>query len=257
MHEIKNNGPHNIIKCIQTKDIIQAKYDVFNENLGKIAKEFEEEEKRKRAAEEAMKLKKAQEEAAALKLAQEAQAKKLAEQETANKLAQQKELKKQQVQNVNDNDKNGINSSTFASYEQTKLNFERIRKEVEDCFNITSQKLYKFDLQKAINFPLNSLLEDNTSEDNRKLYAEKKETLLKLLSGQSCAITTTLTVNTGKHPRAVDFCLVYLARKLVEKGEETVASRPETSFQYVQVVIEVFKKVKNFEPILMGQFQEK
>ena len=247
MHEIRNNLSQTMIKCVQTKDIIQAKYNGFNENLNKVVKEKEEEEKRRKAAEEAMKL----------KIAQEAEAKKLAEQAAANKLAQQKEIKKQQVQSVNDADKKGINSSALASYEQTREKFERIRKEVEDCFSHTSQKLYKFDLQKAINFPLNSLLEDNTSEENRRLYADKIKTLLRLLSGQTCAITTTLTVNTGKHPRAVDFCLVYLARKIVEKGEETVASRPETAFQYVQVIIEVFKHVKSFEPILMGQFQEK
>lgn len=39
--------------------------------------------------------------------------------------------------------------------------------------------------------------------------------------------------------------------------KETVASRPETSFQYCLVIIEVLKQLDKFEKILMGQFQEK
>jgi len=50
-----------------------------------------------------------------------------------------------------------------------------------------------------------------------------------------------------------------LARKLVEKGEETVSSRPETAFQYCLVCTEVLKAQQNnlFEDILMSQFQAK
>jgi hypothetical protein len=54
----------------------------------------------------------------------------------------------------------------------------------------------------------------------------------------------------------VDFCLVYLARKLVEKGEETVGSRPETAFQYSQLIIDVLRQVPRFEAVILGQMQE-
>lgn len=66
-----------------------------------------------------------------------------------------------------------------------------------------------------------------------------------------------MTVNPTRHPRAIEFCLVYLARKLVEKGEETVGSRPETAFQYSQLLIDILKQVPEFENIILGQFQEK
>ena len=86
---------------------------------------------------------------------------------------------------------------------------------------------------------------------------EKIKTITRLLSGQTCAITSTLTVNATKHPKAIDFCLVYLAKKLVDKSEETVASRPETAFQYCRIITEVCKCVPHFESIILGQFQEK
>ena len=47
----------------------------------------------------------------------------------------------------------------------------------------TTKSLGKFDLQKAVNFPLNSMLEDNSSEDNRRNFNEKIKTLLRLLNG--------------------------------------------------------------------------
>ena len=163
----------------------------------------------------------------------------------------------QKVNSINTNDKKGLNELTLNNYETIRQSFENLRRDVENCFNESSLKMYKFDLQKAINFPINSLLDDKTSEENRRQFAEKIRTLLKLLAGQTCTITTTLTVNPTKHPRAIEFCLVYLARKLVEKGEETVASRPESAFQYVQVIVQILKQNGNFEPILMGQFQER
>lgn len=135
--------------------------------------------------------------------------------------------------------------------------FEKYRKESEEALNTRDFKMYKFDLQKAINFPLNSMLEDKDSEENRRNFNEKIKTLIRLLSGQTCTITSTLTVNPTKHPKAIDFCLVYLARKIVEKGEETVGSRPETSFQYCQLIVDILKTVPHFEIILMGQLQER
>ena len=65
-------------------------------------------------------------------------------------------------------------------------------------------------------------------------------------------------MNPSKHPRAVPFCTLYLVRKLAEKGEETVASRPETAFQYASVVVGCARHVAvNFDTLLMAQLQEK
>jgi hypothetical protein len=164
---------------------------------------------------------------------------------------------KQTSKNVNENDKYGVNQITFDVYGYYKSKFEQFRKESEAALSETSLKMYKFDLQKAINFPLNSLLEDKSSEEGKRNFAEKIKTLVRLLSGQTCTINSTLTVNPTKHPKAIDYCLVFLAKKLIEKGEETVGNRPETAFQYCQVITEVLKHVGDFETILVAQFNEK
>lgn len=133
----------------------------------------------------------------------------------------------------------------------------RLRYETDQALSVPTLKMYKFDLQKAINFPLNSLLDDKTSDENKRNFSEKIKTLCRLLSGQTCTITSTLTVNPSKHPQAIDFCLVYLARKMVEKSEDTVASRPESAFQYAQLILDVLRQVKYFEVILIAHFNEK
>ena len=172
-----------------------------------------------------------------------------------------KDQGKQLVQSVNENDQQGINQKqTLSRYAATAQTLSQFRKETEETFGAdASLKTYRFDLQKAINFPLNSLLEDKGGEasENRRNFGEKIKTLVRLLSGQTCTITSTLTVNPSKHRRAIDYCLVYLARKLVEKGEESVGNRPETAFQYGQVVVEVMKQMRSFEVILFGQMSEK
>ena len=159
------------------------------------------------------------------------------------------------IQSVDENNKAGINRFTFEIYKKVEKQIDQIRKESEDALNVKEFKLYKFELQKAINFPLNSLL--GTNENSDANFHEKIKTLLRLLSGQTCKVTSSITIDTSKHPRAIDFCLVYLGRKIVEKGEETVSSRPNTSFEYVQVIIEIIKAKNEFETILMGQLQER
>lgn len=150
----------------------------------------------------------------------------------------------EQVKSVDETNKMGVLASTLEEYDKNQLTLARLRFETEQALSGNTLKMYKFDLQKAINFPLNSLLEDKTSDENRRNFSEKIKTLCRLLSGQMCTITSTLTVNPTKHPQAIDFCLVYLARKLVEKSEETVASRPESAFQYAQLIHDVLRQVR-------------
>jgi hypothetical protein len=200
---------------------------------------------REKAAAEA---KKAQEEAAE-------RAKQAAEKQRRDEEAK----KAAAVTNLNDNDKQGINSLTLAKYETYQKQFSEFRKDAEDALSAANLKMYRFDLQKAINFPLNSMLEDKEgdSSENRRNFVEKIKTLGRLLSGQTCTITSTLSVNPSRHAKSIDYCLVYLARKLSEKSEESVGNRPETAHQYCQVAIEVLKQIRQFEVILIGQLQEK
>ena len=49
----------------------------------------------------------------------------------------------------------------------------------------------------------------------------------------------------------------YLAAKLIEKGENTVASRPESAFQYSYLAHIVIKSQPVFEKVLLSHFFDK
>ncbi len=141
-------------------------------------------------AEEAIKLKEAAEKRAedtkklneaAEKAASEQKEKELCE--AKQRTAQAKVETTNRVKAVNEDDKNGVNSLTFVEFNKRKDAFVKLVSDVEEPFKETALKMYKFDLQKAVNFPLNSMLEDKSSEDNKKNFNEKIKTLLRLLKG--------------------------------------------------------------------------
>lgn len=207
------------------------------------------EQRRRVEAQEAEKQQRQRAEEAEKQQRQRADQTKRAEREKQNDL----------LKNVDQNNKNGITKATQANYEKLQTQMCKLRKECEDALNAVQFKMYKFDLQKAVNFPLNSLLDDSerSIEENKRNFTEKIKTLCKLFSGQTCTITSTLTVNATKNPRAIDYCLLFLAKKVIEKAEDTVAARPETAFQYAYLIIEVMQQVNAFDEILIAQFHEK
>ena len=232
-----------LVKCIKNGEELDKRQSYLEERGNFV---------RKRLEEEATKLKA---EEAKLKAEEEARRKAI---EAAEALkAQENQNKKNLVKKVDDMDKNGISHETYSFYVKNRDYYEKMRNETEEAFKDKTLKIYKFDLQKAINFPLNSLLDDKNSEENRRNFIEKIKTLCRLLTGQICMITSTLTVNPTKHPRAIDYSLAYLAKKLVEKSEETVASRPEFASQYAHVAIQVMIHNPKFENLLLAQINEK
>ena len=211
LNSIFSNLKENLISYIKIGEGFERELAQFSDNIDKKI----EAEKERKAAEEALKIEhnRQLEENTRLSL--------IKQQETQQAKAKSLQLKLDQqnlVKSVNDDDKKGINHLTFVGYEANRNYLDKLRVDVEEPLNDKSLKMYKFDLQKSINFPLNSLLDDKTNEDNKRNFNEKIKTLLRLLAGQTCVITSTLTVNPSKHPLGVDFCMIYLARKIVEKG---------------------------------------
>lgn len=173
---------------------------------------------------------------------------------TDNDVLKETQNQKQQVNNYSLR----ISKVRLREYNNITESANQIRKELETIFNSDANlKSYKFELQKAIVFPLNSLLNDESSQYAQREFMKKVETIVKLLSGQICTITSTLTVNPTKHERATEYCMEYLAKKLVEKSEETVASRPETAFHYVTLITNVTKEFPLFNTLLLASIYEK
>lgn len=225
----------------------QEKTELAKREAEKKDEERRQEEARKLAAE------KAKQEAERIK--QEEDRKKA----EAEKAVQAQKLKDEEAKQQSDSiNKSGIMQHSLELYNKITTEANQIRKELEAIFNAdASLKSYRFELQKAINFPLNSLLNDESSVAAQREFMDKVKTITRLLSGQTCTITSTLTVNPNKHKRATEYCMEYLARKLIEKSEETVASRPETAFQYVTLITNVTKQFPLFNTLLLASIYEK
>ena len=87
------------------------------------------------------------------------------------------------------NDKLGLNSLTLEAFERRRVALKEAHAETEAAFaQPAAMKMYKFDLQKAINFPLNSLLDDKSNEDNVRNFNDKIKTLVRLLSKEDTRI---------------------------------------------------------------------
>ena len=170
----------------------------------------------------------------------------------------------------------GISPHALTKYKELINHYKNSQIEFDSIFNEPQLKSYKNDLQQAINFTLNSLLEDENQSNNKRNFEDKIKTLLRLFNGDTCVITSILTVNPKRHPKglihffiflklaesflknlAIEFCLNYLARKIVEKGENTVESRPKTAFQYAQLAMIIVNQHPIFKNILIGHFFDK
>ncbi len=98
--------------------------------------------------------------------------------------------------------KNGILPHSLNKYKELESFMKNRQNEYNAVFNNSQNqelKNYKFDLQKAITFLLNSLLVDD--EDNKRNFEDKIKTILRILNGETCVITSILTVNPKKHPK--------------------------------------------------------
>ena len=98
----------------------------------------------------------------------------------------------------------GIAAHSLSRYEELVNLMKTRQTEYSTIFNTTDElKKYRLDLQKAINFLLNSLLDDDV--DAKKNFDDKIKTILRILNGEICAVTSILTVNTKKHPKGLLF----------------------------------------------------
>jgi hypothetical protein len=98
--------------------------------------------------------------------------------------------------------KNGILPHSLNKYKELESFMKNRQNEYDAVFNNSQNqelKNYKFDLQKAINFLLNSLLDDDN--DNKRNFEDKIKTILRILNGETCVITSILTINPKKHPK--------------------------------------------------------
>jgi len=112
------------------------------------------------------------------------------------------------------------------------------------------EKQFKFDLQKAVNTPLNSLSGVSSAH-----LQDKVDKLVTLLSGAQVTVgERTITVN--QHPHAKSFCMGLAAKKLAKQGEDVVTADHKLAFPAATLALALWDKFPDFGKLLLAYMFE-
>ncbi|KAK3804425.1 hypothetical protein RRG08_006724 [Elysia crispata] len=110
-------------------------------------------------------------------------------------------------------------------------------------------KQYRFDLQRAVNTPINAI----SGLDSHHLR-DKLHRLLALLRGQEVKVSGR-SVRADRTPEALLFCQNLVAKMLVRKGEEQVSSLHESAFPIAAVLLGLWCEFPIVGDLFMAHLQ--
>ncbi|ESO97958.1 hypothetical protein LOTGIDRAFT_209149 [Lottia gigantea] len=111
-------------------------------------------------------------------------------------------------------------------------------------------KKYKFELQKAVNTPINAISAEKSSH-----LQDKLQRLNLLLSGYTVE-STGKRISAKEVPEGILFCKNLAARMIVKKGSEQVASKHETAFGIAAVTVGIWCNSPDFGDLILAHFHQ-
>ncbi|CAH1273773.1 GLE1 [Branchiostoma lanceolatum] len=145
----------------------------------------------------------------------------------------------------------------LTTYTQTIIKYRDLQTNLDNCVQSclplakpsdSQLKKYAFDLQKAVNTPLNAISSHSASHVTDKLGR-----LCRLLQGQQVEVSDK-RVSATSHPLAIVYCKELLARKFMKQGVEQIASNHESAFPIAAVAVGVWIEFPDVGELLMAHF---
>ena len=121
---------------------------------------------------------------------------------------------------------------------------------IKDIVWADNEKTFKFDLQRAVNTPLNSLSGVSSAH-----LQDKVDKLVLLLSGGQVTVGDK-TVSIQQHPHAKKFCLGLAAKKLAKQGEDVVSSDHKSAFPAATFALAIWDQFPEFGNLLLAYMFE-
>ena len=112
------------------------------------------------------------------------------------------------------------------------------------------EKQFKFDLQKAVNTPLNSLSAVSSAH-----LKDKVDKLVSLLSGEQVTVGER-TISVTQHQHAKSFCMGLAAKKLAKQGEDVVTADHRLAFPAATLALAIWDKFPDFGKLLLAYMFE-
>lgn len=144
-----------------------------------------------------------------------------------------------------------LSSGSSSSLKRYLHYMDLLEKNKEFCHDLATNvalKKYRFELQKAINTPVNAI-----SSQSGTHLRDKLERLIKLLTKHPVE-TSDRQISISDHPQGQQFCLDLLAKKFVRQGEEQVSSSHKAAFPIAAVIVGLWSKDEAFGELLLGHF---
>lgn len=137
----------------------------------------------------------------------------------------------------------------FQEYTRLQQKLKDTETAIQVLSSTSQLKKLKFDLQKAVNIPVNAI-----SAVSGAHMRDKLQRLLVLLSGQQLEIANK-RVSVNEHPAALTFCKHLIAKMVVKKGEEQVSSIFESAFPLAAVTVGILAEHPDIKDLLLAHFQ--
>lgn len=139
---------------------------------------------------------------------------------------------------------------SLEEYNKLQENLKSVQKSYEELKQSKDKDLkkYCFDIQKAINTPINAV-----SSQSGAHFMDKLRRLQNLLNGQTVEVGTK-KVSAVSHPAGMAFCKELLAKKLVKQGQEQVSSNYKSAFPFAALAVGLWSQYPDVGDLILANF---
>lgn len=136
----------------------------------------------------------------------------------------------------------------FKQYMELQKKLTTVEEALQVLTSTPQLKKLKFDLQKAINTPINAI--SPVSGDHLR---DKLKRLLSLLNGNTVEVAGR-SVSASQHQAGQLFCKYLIAKMFVRKGEEQVTSKHDSAFAIAMVAVALWGEHRDMGDMYQAQF---
>lgn len=137
-----------------------------------------------------------------------------------------------------------VDKDSLQLYRNSKQLLENHRMLCSSLISSDAMKKFRFECQKAINIPVNTI--SGTSSEH---LFDKFEKLHSLLAGKP-------PINANQHPQGIAFCKYLLAKKFASQGESLVSSNSKAVFPQAAVAVALWSEYPDFGELLLACFHK-
>ncbi|KAK7480067.1 hypothetical protein BaRGS_00028704 [Batillaria attramentaria] len=143
----------------------------------------------------------------------------------------------------------GALAAVFLEYEQNKKLLADVDAKLQPFIGNQQMKKLRFDLQRAVNTPINAISPVSSAH-----LRDKLQRLRALLQGQTVEVSGK-RVNPQDVPEGVLFCKNLVAKMIARKAEEQVSSSHESAFAIAAVAVGLWAEFPDVGKLLMCHLQ--